>query len=230
MQTARALPLIAGGERETKESSVAELSASCFLSYAWSYIRVSHSQRMRSPTELDSSQSLKSVCLYVIVSTAAVTAFSVCTNRVPSAVKITTPRSTQLPPRSLPVGLPALQYPMPVLKRKLSNPFNMNGNNSNRSASATALRLDLGEVEHLIGLLVSPSAGANVEDNPQQKQSRSRKNSAPTEMSTVVERRTTRSSRFNLGGGKRNAAGSPTTPKNKKGLQISAQKESKLDK
>ena len=97
----------------------------------------------------------------------------------------------------------------------------MNGNNSNRSTSS--LRLDLSEAEQLVGLLVSPGG---VEEGP--KQPRSRKNSAPGEMATIVERRTARTSRFNLGGGRRND--SPTTPKKKKGHQISADKKSSLDK
>lgn len=122
-----------------------------------------------------------------------------------------------------------LPISMPVLKRKLSNPFNMNGNNSNRSASS--LRLDLGEVEQLVGLLVSPTTDvAEREGGDQSKQLRSRKNSAPSGMATVVaERRTARSSRFNFGGGKRNDA-SPTTPKKKKGQQVSTDKKSGLEK
>ena len=119
---------------------------------------------------------------------------------------------------------------MPVLKRKLSNPFNMNGNNSNRSASS--LRLDLNEVEKLVGLLASPTSQvverceAGIHET-----SRARKNSAPGEMATVVaERRTGRTSRFNLGGGGRRNATSPTTPKKKKSQQMSADKKSKLEK
>lgn len=117
---------------------------------------------------------------------------------------------------------------MPVLKRKLSNPFNMNGNNSNRSASS--LRLDLGEVEQLVGLLVSPTSDVvEREGGGPPKQLRSRKNSAPSEMATVVaERRTARSSRFNLGG-RRNDT-SPTTPKKKKSQQVADVKKSGLEK
>ena len=120
---------------------------------------------------------------------------------------------------------------MPVLKRKLSNPFNMNGNNSNRSASS--LRLDLNEVEKLAGLLASPTSEVverEVGGGPT-KQPRTRKNSAPSEMATVVaERRTARTSRFNLGGGGRRNAASPTTPKKKKSQQSSADKKSGLEK
>lgn len=124
---------------------------------------------------------------------------------------------------------------MPVLKRKLSNPFNMNGNNSNRSTSS--LRLDLNEVEKLVGLLSSPTSevvkSCEVEGGlSNAKQPRTRKNSAPGEMATVVaERRTQgRTSRFNLGGGGRRNAASPTTPKKKKSQQMSTDKKSGLEK
>lgn len=124
--------------------------------------------------------------------------------------------------------------PMPVLKRKLSNPFNMNGNNSNRSTSS--LHLDLNEVEKLVGLLASPTSEVverceSVGGGLAKQSTRSRKNSAPTEMATVVaERRTARTSRFNLGGGGRRNAASPTTPKKKKSQQVSTDKKSGLEK
>jgi hypothetical protein len=118
---------------------------------------------------------------------------------------------------------------MPVLKRKISNPFNMNGNNSNRSASS--LRLDLNEVEKLVGMLASPTSQVAERVTVGGAASRSRKNSAPSEMATVVaERRTARTSRFNLGGGGRRNGASPTAPKKKKSQQMSAEKKSGLEK
>ena len=90
----------------------------------------------------------------------------------------------------------------------------MNGNNSNRSASS------LSDAEHLACLLVTP--GADVE--------RTRKNSAPpgSSMEAIVERRAVRSSRFNLGGGRK--SDSPTSSKKKKERQASFDKKSSLDK
>ena len=109
---------------------------------------------------------------------------------------------------------------MPVLKRKLSNPFNMNGNNSNGSTSPPVLSAD---TEQLACLLVSPGAAAFE---------RTRKYSAPTSssMSAIVEsqRRTNRTPRFNFGGGKR--SDSPKAEKKKKERQASFDQKSNLDK
>ena len=109
---------------------------------------------------------------------------------------------------------------MPVLKRKLSNPFNnMNGNNSNRAASRPGMSA---ETEQLACLLVCPG------------EERLRKNSAPSgaisSMSAIVERRTARSPRFNLGGGK-NRTDSPSAGKKRKERQASFDsKKTALDK
>ena len=112
---------------------------------------------------------------------------------------------------------------MPVLKRKLSNPFNMNGNNSNSSTSPPAVLS--ADTEQLACLLVSPGAVAFE---------RGRKYSAPTStgtsMATIVEsqRRTNRTPRFNFGGGKR--SDSPKVERKKKERQASFDQKSKLDK
>ena len=97
---------------------------------------------------------------------------------------------------------------MPVRKLSLalSNPFNMNGNNSNRSAECP-----ISDTEQLACLLVSPGAVVVAD--------RTRKHSAPpgTGMATVVERKTARPSRFNLGGGGKRTTETPPTGKKKKG-------------
>lgn len=94
---------------------------------------------------------------------------------------------------------------MPVRKLSLAltNPFNMNGNNSNRSAECP-----ISDTEQLACLLVSP--GAVVFE-------RERKTSAPpgSGMATVVERKTNTRPRFNLGGGRKTE--SPPVGKKKKG-------------
>ena len=94
---------------------------------------------------------------------------------------------------------------MPVRKLSLalSNPFNMNGNNSNRTAECP-----ISDTEQLACLLVSP--GDVVVE-------RTRKHSAPpgTGMATVVERKTPRPSRFTLGSSRRTET--PPIGKKKKG-------------
>ena len=95
---------------------------------------------------------------------------------------------------------------MPVRKLSLalSNPFNMNGNNSNRTAVDEC---PISDTEQLACLLVSP--GAVVVE-------RTRKHSAPPGgMATVVERKAPRPSRFTLGSGRRTET--PPTGKKKKG-------------
>ena len=90
----------------------------------------------------------------------------------------------------------------------------MNGNNSNQLTSAISE-----SEQHLADLLLSPGG---VEEK-----SRARKNSAPGSMASIAEKRTTRTSRFNIGGGKK--TDSPTTPKKKKGQPLSADKRPSLD-